>query len=257
LDEATKAEAEARDLLNKGSTLVSFDSPLQKKTFFEASQKIKQQDIVIAPTQKQAVERNIEINGGLGRTPTSVDANGIPVYAPGKSYFRAMLVKPGDEQIAKKVLAEDGWKSGYDRGVKIDQNLLGSPGNGATRLSDQAPLEDSVIEFVGPKVNLGKGFENGFSFPRDSRVVGTASSSAVIEVARQTAGNAPKGSFIMLTEMVPRNRKIINSKKLLDGREIESKFPLTYQDGGVEHAVSGVETDEIVNVIYIPVNPGK
>jgi hypothetical protein len=253
LETAQKAENEAREIIYQGSSLVDFSTPEKKKIFFEGAKKIRQQEIIVAPSKEQAVQKNIELNKTLGRAPVSIDSNGIPVYAPGTSYFRAMVIKPGDEAIAKRVLSQDGWKSGYDRGVTVSPESLGKAGNGATRLSDQAPFTDSVVEFVGPKANLGKGFENGFAFPRDSRAVGTASSTAVVDVAIKTAGNLPKGSYVMVTEMVPRNRQLVNSSKLMGGRKIQSKFPLVYDDGGVEHAVSGVDTDEIVNVLFIPI----
>lgn len=250
---ATKA-TEAREVLLQGSTMAAFNSTAEKRVFFSAAKTIRSEPFKVAGSREAAVNNNIIENARLGRVPRKIDSNGLPVFAPGESHFRAMVVKPDGHAGARAILDTDGWKSGFDRGVKIEPSKLGSNGNGATRLSDKASVEDAVVEFVGPKMNVGPGFESGIAFPRDSRIVGTASSSAVAEVAMKTAGNLPEGSFIMITEIVPRNRDVINSKTLFEGRQLGSKYPLQYNDGGVEHAVTGVSRDEIVNVIILPLN---
>ncbi|MCO5143260.1 MAG: hypothetical protein M9962_09250 [Oligoflexia bacterium] len=253
LAEAKHKENSLREVLVNGKPLLKFSSNKEKEVFYNASSKIRAQDIQVESSVDKAVLKNIEINRELGRKPQFIDVNGYPVYAPGKSQFRAMVVKPGNDSIARGILDELGWQSGKSRGVKIAPELVGKTDNGATRLSDASKFEDSVVEFVGPQSTV----YGSFPFPKDSRVVGISSSTDVVAVSARTAGDAPSGSYIMLTEIVPRNRKLVNSDQLFKERGLNSKYPTKYRDGGLEHAVEGVELDEIVNVIFIPMDPIK
>ncbi len=239
-----------RDILIKGSPAVKFADSTAAERFYLAAEQIKKEKIIVKESENEAIKYNLSLNREFGRFPSSFTKSGIPVYSPGTSFFRAMAVSPENKIIAYDILNKYGWKSGKDRNVTIPNELIGSPGYGATRLNELAPLTDQVVEFVGPIDSNGE----GFSFPRNSRIVGIASSPAVLGVALQTSNqNIEKGSFIMLTEIIPKAREVINSNRLFEVRSLKSKYPTSYDDGGIEFATTSIDHKEIINVIFIPI----
>lgn len=139
----------------------------------------------------------------------------FPVYSKAKiRFFRGATIS---QDIDKKI-TEDGWKSGYDRGIR---------GNA---LPPDAPLEDRIIEFVGVKPKYGK----GAPFPRDASVVGVLEDPFVtLKVLWHTSWTNDPTKYVRIDELEIgpgakdencANVKMMDATKVFESRGLTPRF---------------------------------